>query len=282
MNDASPVQAAVIGFPVKHSRSPLIHNYWLQQFGIAARYDAVAVAPPALEEYLRALHKRGMKGVNVTVPHKEDTCRLMDKLDDAAKMAGAVNTVVVQGNGALHGFNTDIYGFTANLQDKARDWKKKKPALVMGAGGAARAVIVALTEAKCSEIRICNRTSDRGRELIKDMRARLDAPLKLVAWEDRDDAMEDIGLFVNTTTQGMAGQPPLDVDLRNLPEHIVVTDLVYTPLLTPLLLEAKRRGHTIVDGLGMLLHQAQPGFAAWFGRETKVTPELRQMVEDSL
>lgn len=303
-----PLRAAVIGWPVTHSRSPLIHNYWLAQHGIAGRYAAEAVEPVQLERYLRDLHSRGLKGCNITVPHKEAAIAFVDTLDPLAKKVGAVNTVAVQPNGTLEGRNTDVYGFITNLNTLGVQWNKRKPAVIMGAGGAARAVIIALLQAGVPEIRIINRTTDRARELIAQMVANVaaDAPLRshqnrnflqklfagksapctkdcltLVGWPDREDALGDAGLLVNTTTQGMDGQNKLDLSLRHLAPGAVVTDLVYTPLLTPLLQEAQWRNFAFVDGLGMLLHQAAPAFEAWFGVRPRVTPELRHLIEES-
>jgi shikimate dehydrogenase len=285
MNDApelSPLKAAVIGWPVKHSRSPLIHNHWLAERGIGARYEALPVEPAKLETFLRALPEKGLLGCNITVPHKEEALKYMDSIDPLAAKAGAVNTVIVREGGKLEGRNTDVFGFSENLASAGKAWARKKPALVIGAGGAARAVIVALAEAGCREIRITNRTHDRARDLIRELEPRLKAPLILTGWPDREFAIEDAGLVVNTTTQGMEGQDPLDISLKKLEEGAVVTDLIYAPLLTPLLAEARRRKFATVDGLGMLLYQALPAFEAWFGVRPDVTPELRKKVEASL
>jgi shikimate dehydrogenase len=282
--------AGVMGWPVAHSRSPLLHNYWLRQHTIDGAYVPLAVDPAGLPQALRALSALGFMGCNITVPHKENALALVDSVDDLARMVGAINTVVVQADGKLHGSNTDVYGFTTNLETAGKAWQKKKPALVIGAGGAARAVIIALAQAGCSDIRLCNRTNDRAIALGKEMNVVLEQSrlrifaqssrsiINVLAWQDRDDAMRDCSLLVNTTTQGMEGQPALDVDLRALNDAALVTDLVYTPLLTPLLVEAKRRGHAIVDGLGMLLHQAVPGFHAWYGVKPVVDDTARQLL----
>lgn len=269
--------AGVIGFPVAHSRSPLLHNYWLHKHGIDGAYVPMPVHPNHLEKALRGLGALGFRGCNVTVPHKENALMLMDRVDDLARKVGAVNTVIIGEDGALEGCNSDVYGFAKNLEDAGASWKKKKPALVLGAGGAARAVIVALAESGCSTIRLTNRTSDRAlalRDVMKDH-----VQIEVIGWPDRHEAMADISLLVNTTTQGMEGQPALDLDIKTLHEGALVTDLVYTPLMTPLLLEARRRNHPVVDGLGMLLHQAVPGFAAWFGVRPVVDEKARSAVK---
>ena len=269
--------AGVMGWPVAHSRSPVLHNYWLRLHRINGVYIPMAVDPVGLADALRALPQLGFAGCNITVPHKENAMTLVDEIDDLAKKVGAINTVIVGEKGKLIGRNTDVFGFTKNLESAGNAWNKKKLALVVGAGGAARAIIVALAESGCSDIRITNRTNDRAVALASEMQG-LSKKITPIAWQDRDDAMRDCALLVNTTTQGMQGQPPLDIDLRALNDAALVTDLVYTPLLTPLLIEAKRRGHPIVDGLGMLLHQAVPGFAAWFGATPVVDDAARDIV----
>jgi shikimate dehydrogenase len=270
--------AGVMGWPVAHSRSPLLHNYWLRHHQINGAYVPLAVDPRGLERALRALSALGFAGCNITVPHKEEAMKIVDKLDALAQHVGAINTVIVEADGSLTGSNTDVYGFTANLESAGKQWHKKKPALVVGAGGAARAVLVALAKAGCSDIRLVNRTNDRALALGKAMQPHI-GKLTVLGWQDRDDAMRDCALLVNTTTQGMEGQPALDVDLRALNDGALVTDLVYTPLLTPLLVEAKKRGHAVVDGLGMLLHQAVPGFHAWYGTRPVVDDAARQLVQ---
>ncbi|HVY12344.1 MAG TPA: shikimate dehydrogenase [Alphaproteobacteria bacterium] len=272
------LKACVIGWPVKHSRSPVIHNFWLKKYGIAGSYEAIAVTHDDLKKFLRGLGANGFAGCNITLPHKEDALHLMDEVEPLAHKAGAVNSVVVRENGALYGFNTDVHGFTKNLESAGGAWKKKQPALVVGAGGAARAAAVALVEAGCEKIYITNRTPDRLRRFADELSAALNFPLHMVGWPDREDALPGVSLVVNATSQGMEGQAPLELDLRKLKNDALVTDLVYTPLETPLLLEARRRNHPVVDGLGMLLHQAAPGFKAWFGRMPEVDAELRKAV----
>ena len=266
--------AGVMGWPVGHSRSPLLHNFWLARLGIDGAYVPFAVRPESLEAALRALPALGLAGVNLTVPHKEAAVALMDTLDASAKRIGAVNTVVVA-NGRLEGRNTDGYGFVENLRAGAKGWRGANgPAVVIGAGGAARAIVVALIDDGAPEIRIVNRTAARAEALA----AEFGKPVIAVKWEQRAAALDGAALLANATTLGMTGQPALDLPLDALPKAAVVTDAVYAPLETALLAAARARGNTCVDGLGMLLHQARPAFAAWFGRDPEVTPELRAHV----
>ncbi|MEI6558556.1 MAG: shikimate dehydrogenase [Rhodospirillaceae bacterium] len=263
--------AGVIGWPVGHSRSPRLHGYWLETCGIDGAYLPLAVSPERLADAIRALPALGFRGANVTVPHKEAALRLMDRVDPVAARIGAVNTIVVGADGTLEGRNTDAYGFMTNLRQGASGWRPAAgPALVLGAGGAARAVVAALVDAGVPEVRLYNRTRAKAEALA----CAIGGPIRVVPDPDPAGA----GLLVNTTTLGMAGQPPLDLDLTGLPLTAVVTDIVYTPLITPLLAAARARGNPSVDGLGMLLHQAVPGFEAWFGLRPEVTPELRAFV----
>ena len=272
---AATRMAGVMGWPVAHSRSPRLHGYWLEHYGIDGTYVALAVAPDNLATSLAALAGRGFAGVNLTVPHKEAALGLMVTLSPGARAIGAVNTVVVGADGALAGDNTDGFGFMENLREGAPDWLAADgPAVVIGAGGAARAVCQALAEAGVPEIRVVNRTLSRAAALV----AALGAPLAARPWDTRGAALADANLVVNTTTLGMTGQSVLDLDLSLLPAGAVVNDIVYTPLETSLLAAAAGRGNRVVDGLGMLLHQARPGFAAWFGVEPEVTPALRAHV----
>lgn len=267
--------AGVMGWPVGHSRSPRLHGFWLQQHGIDGAYVPLAVPPDRVEQAIRALPALGFRGCNVTVPHKEAALRAVDRLDPAARRIGAVNTIVVLPDGSLEGRNTDGYGFVENLAEGRPGWRADAgPAVVLGAGGAARAILVALLDAGVPEIVLANRTLARAEELAAD----IGGPLRAVPWENRTRALADAALLVNTTTQGMSGQPPLDLDLSGLPPAAIVTDIVYTPLTTPLLADAAARGNPTVDGIGMLLHQARPGFHAWFGLDPQVTPALRRFV----
>ena len=267
--------AGVIGWPVSHSRSPRLHGHWLRAYGIDGAYIPLAVPPDHIEQAIRALPVLGFAGVNVTVPHKEAALRLADEVDDFARRLGAANTLVVKPDGRILASNSDAYGFIQNLRDGAPGFRADAgPAVVLGSGGAARAVVVALADAGAREIRIVNRTSARAEELCRL------APgiTRAVPWTGMAAALADAALLVNTTSLGMDGQPPLEIDLGRLPTGALVNDIVYTPLETPLLKAASARGNPVVDGLGMLLHQARPGFKAWFGREPEVTDDLRQVV----
>jgi len=271
--------AGVMGWPVGHSRSPRLHGWWLEQYGIDGAYIPLAVPPDRIAEAIRALPALGFRGANVTVPHKEAALRACDRVDPVAKRIGAVNTLVVAEDGSIEGRNTDAFGFMASLTADRPEWSAESgPAVVLGAGGASRAILVALTEAGAPEIRLLNRTPARAEQLA----AELGGPIRVLSWEEREAALSGATLLVNTTTQGMGGEPALNLDLERLPTGAVVTDIVYTPLHTPLLKAAAARGNPIVDGLGMLLHQARPGFEAWFGRVPEVTPELRRFVLESL
>ncbi|HEX2113803.1 MAG TPA: shikimate dehydrogenase [Alphaproteobacteria bacterium] len=269
--------AGVVGWPVKHSRSPRLHGFWLQKYQIDGAYVPLAVAPNNLAAALRALPALGLAGVNVTVPHKELALTAVDEVDPLARRIGAVNTVVVRPDGSLHGSNTDAFGFIESIRASAPGWAAAKaPAVIIGAGGAARAVIVALLEEGVRTVRVANRTKERAVRLAEEF------GVKAYDWGDWKSALDGAGLLVNTTTQGMAGQPALDIDLASLPTGAVVNDIVYVPLETPLLAAARQRGNPVVDGLGMLLHQARPGFRAWFGVDPEVTPELRAHVAAGL
>jgi len=267
--------AGVFGWPVAHSRSPRLHGFWLERHAIDGAYLPFAVRPENLAAALNALPVLGLRGVNLTVPHKEAALGLVDRASEEAKRIGAVNTIVVDGDGGLEGRNTDGYGFLAHLKASAPGWRSASgPAVLLGAGGAARAIAVALIEAGVPELRLVNRTADRAAGLAKALSGNI-AP---VPWQDRNLALAGAALLVNSTTLGMVGQPPLDIDLSRLPRKAPVYDIVYAPLETPLLAAARARGHPCIDGIGMLLHQARPGFAAWFGVEPEVTAELRSFV----
>lgn len=270
--------AGVMGWPVSHSRSPRLHGFWLERHAIDGIYVPLPVAPGGIETALRALPVIGFRGVNLTVPHKESALAICDELDPLARRIGAVNTIVVGEDGRLIGSNTDAYGLIENLRRNSPWRSGNDPAVVLGAGGGARAACVALLDAGAGSVRIANRTQLRAEILAEELGAGVEA----VDWENRSDALDGATLLVNTTTLGMAGQPPLEIDLSALPKAAVVCDIVYVPLETPLLAVARARGNPAVDGLGMLLHQAQPGFEAWFGVRPDVDEDLRRFIVSDL
>lgn len=271
--------AGVMGFPVMHSRSPKIHNYWLEKHGLSGRYVPLAVRPEGLQAALRALPALGFSGCNLTIPHKETAMRLVDKLDAASKRIGAINCVTVEKDGSLSGSNNDGYGYIQSVLHAQPKWRVDAgPIVVLGAGGGARAVLAALAERGAREIRLINRTDTRASLLAED----LGAPIKAIPWSQRAHALKDAAMLVNTTSQGMIGQQALDIEIETLPRTALVSDIVYVPKMTPLLAVAKARGNPIVGGLGMLLHQARPAFKGWFGIEPEVTPELVAMIEATL
>lgn len=269
--------AGVMGWPVGHSLSPRLHGFWLDALGIDGAYVPLAVTPENAPDAIGALAKLGFRGLNVTVPHKITALNCVDTVDDLARRIGAVNTIVYDDKGHSHGTNTDGYGFIENIRQRApgHDFGSG-PAIVLGAGGAARAIVVALMEAGAPEIRVTNRTQDRAEALITEVGA--DKIASVVPWERREDALIEGALLVNTTTLGMTGQPDLGTSLQKLPESACVTDIVYSPLETRLLADARARRNTVVDGIGMLLHQARPGFRAWFGEDPEVSEALRTHV----
>lgn len=267
--------AGVVGWPVDHSRSPQLHNFWLHQYGIDGVYVPLAVTPEDFPAAVRALAGLRFAGVNITVPHKAAALAVVDEADPDARRIGAVNTIVIDAEGRLVGSNTDGFGFMENLRAGAPGWSAADgPAVVLGAGGAARAIAAALQQAGAPEIRIVNRTAARGSELAQA----LGAPLITAPWERRNAALDGAALVVNATTLGMSGNPPLDISLDALGRDAVVTDIVYVPLRTGLLAAAEGRGLRVVDGIGMLLHQARPAFAAWFGHRPEVSDALRAHV----
>ncbi|WP_170468216.1 shikimate dehydrogenase [Ruegeria arenilitoris] len=267
--------AGVIGHPVAHSKSPKLHGHWLKTYDLAGHYVPMDVAPEDLESALRTLPKAGFVGANVTVPHKEAALRLADHVSDRAKKIGAANTLSFQSDGSIHADNTDGYGFMENLRAGAPDWNPQDgPAVVFGAGGAARAVLQALIDEGVPEILLTNRTPARADQLKEEFGPQI----TVVDWLQAGNVIENAELVVNTTSLGMQGQPELRVPLDGLQPGAVVTDLVYAPLKTRLLQTAEDAGCTTVDGLGMLLHQAVPGFERWFGQRPEVTDELRATV----
>jgi shikimate dehydrogenase len=268
--------AGVIGWPASHSLSPRIHGFWLNELGIDGAYVPFPVEPGAIADAVKGLVALGMAGANVTVPHKEVVIPMMDELDHTARRLGAVNTIVVGRDGRLIGRNSDGYGFIENLRASAPDWSAATgPAVVLGAGGAARAVVGALLEAGAPEVRLFNRTRARADSIAKDFH---DPRIVVGDWYHTRPSLHDAALLVNTTSLGMKGQPQLAINLAELPADAVVNDIVYVPLETELLKLARERGNVVVDGLGMLLYQARVGFAAWFGQNPVVSEALRHFV----
>jgi shikimate dehydrogenase len=265
--------AGVIGWPITHTLSPRLHGFWLRKHGIDGAYLPFGVRPEHLDRALAGLPALGLAGVNVTVPHKQRALAAVDEVSPVARRIGAVNTIVVLPDGRLHGTNTDAYGFLENLRDRAHGWDAAAgPVLVLGAGGAGRAVVAALIDAGVPSLRLANRHRERAEAVAAD----IGGPIEVVPWEQRDAALLGVALLVNATSLGMVGQPALELDLTLLPPAAIVADIVYAPLTTPLLAAAAARGNAVVDGLGMLLHQARPAFAAWFGYDPEVTDALRQ------
>jgi shikimate dehydrogenase len=271
-----PPAACLIGWPAAHSRSPLIHHYWLRTLGIAGGYVIEAVPPDEFKDFLLRLSLRGFVGANVTIPHKERALAL-SKPDARARAVGAANTLWFE-NGELCSTNTDVEGFINNLDACAPGWDRAEDALVLGAGGSSRAVLFGLLDRGIKRVHLANRTLARAQSLADQF----GADILPVAWNAFGDLLPRAGLLVNTTSLGMKGQPPLEIDVARLPSHAVVADLVYVPLDTPLLAASRARGLKTADGLGMLLHQAVRGFELWFGRRPEVTAELRALVEADL
>lgn len=273
---AKPPAACLIGWPAAHSRSPLIHRYWLRTLGIEGGYVIEAVPPEEFKDFVLRLSLRGFVGANVTIPHKEQALAL-SKPDARAQAVGAANTLFYA-NGELCSTNTDVEGFIANLDASAPGWDKAEEALVLGSGGSARAVVFGLIERGIKTVHLANRTMARAQALADQFGTRVHP----VTWDKVAELLPRAGLLVNTTSLGMHGQPRLEIDVALLPATSVVADLVYVPLQTELLAAAKARGLKTADGLGMLLHQAVRGFELWFGRRPQVTPELRALVEADL
>lgn len=268
-------KAFVVGHPIRHSRSPLIHGHWLERHGLAGSYERIDVPPEEFEAFLRGFGSRGYRGGNVTIPHKEAACRLADRVTDRARRLQAANTLWIE-NGLVHADNTDVVGYAASLdQALGAGWEQGVgTAVILGAGGAARAVAAALLDRGLA-VQVANRTLERA-EALRDLSSER---ISALPWGALPQALPRAGLLINTTSLGMAGQPPLELDLAALPETAIVSDIVYVPLETPLLAAARKRGLRTVDGLGMLLHQAVPGFARWFGVTPEVTPDLRRLIE---
>ncbi|WP_343313068.1 shikimate dehydrogenase [Brucella sp. BE17] len=273
-------KAFVTGFPIKHSRSPLIHRFWLKQLGIEGSYDAIEIAPQDFSAFVLSLGQQGFAGGNVTIPHKEAAFSAAEKLDDAAKAIGAVNTLWFENN-TLWGGNTDAYGFASNLDAGAPSWDNADTALVLGAGGASRAIVHALITRGFSRITVVNRTLSRAEELS----AHFGTAVSASGWDEAEAHVAEADLIVNTTSLGMSGhgdEEAFPLDLAYAPKHAVATDIVYVPLKTPFLKQAEQAGLKTVDGLGMLLHQAVPGFERWFGVRPEVSEALRDHILDDI
>ena len=271
--------AAVMGWPISQSRSPMLHNFWFAQHGLAGSYVPLAIPPERLAAALRALPALNFSGCNLTIPLKQDAMRIVDEVDVTAKKIGAISCVTVRSDGSLSGCNNDWYGFTHNILEFVPDWRADAgPTAVIGAGGGARAVLYGLLERGAREIRLCNRTLARAQTVAADFGSNV----KVVPWEQRHDALAGAAMLVNATSQGMVGQEPLDLKLDALPKTALVNDIIYIPRETPLLAAARLRGNRTVTGLGMLLHQGVPAWKAWFGIEPKVTADLRAKIEATL
>ena len=270
--------AGVMGWPVGHSRSPIIHNHWIAEHDLHGSYVLLPVEPEKLEQALRALPVLGFAGCNLTIPHKVAAMSIVDRIDPLAQRIGAVNCIVVEADGSLSGRNTDAFGYIQSLRDAQSDWQAHTgPALVLGAGGAARAVIAGLLDSGVPSIRLTNRSPDKTHELI----ATFGPQVVAVDWDARHSAVDGAALVVNTTNLGMQGQPALELDLSDLSQQALVSDVIYVPLETPLLAAAKLRGNATVNGLGMLLNQARPAFEAWFGVMPAISDTLLGKVHAS-
>ncbi|MDH4983386.1 shikimate dehydrogenase [Hyphomicrobium sp. D-2] len=267
-------RACVIGWPIEHSRSPLIHGYWLAQHGIDGSYTKVAVAPDDVAQFLRTLPEQGFVGCNVTVPHKEIAFSIAEEAEEAARVVGAANTLWLEGD-RLFATNTDTYGYMTYLSHVVPDWLAHDgPVCILGAGGAARAIVYGFLETGVEEVRVFNRTRERAEAIADQFGPRV----KVFDWDNRSDASRDACVLVNTTAVGLKGNGSLGIDFAGFNPDCVVSDIVYVPLETQLIADAKSAGLRTVDGLGMLLHQAVPGFERWFGVRPQVTPELRQRI----
>jgi shikimate dehydrogenase len=273
------IMAGVMGWPVAHSRSPLIHNHWIKKYQLSGAYGRFPVEPKNLEAAIRGLSALGLAGCNITIPHKVEAMQYMDWVDPHAQKIGAINTVVVQANGTRHGYNNDGFGYLQSLKEAHAQWRADTgPVVVLGAGGAARAILVALLQEGATEIRLLNRTLDKAQALAQEFGPSIQA----LPWSQRHEALAQAALLINTTNQGMHGTPALDLALDELPTTALVSDIIYTPLVTPLLQQARQRGNTTVNGLGMLIHQARPAFEAWFGIKPAATSEISDLLIASL
>jgi len=271
--------AGVMGWPVMHSRSPMMHNYWFKQHGLAGTYVPLAIPPERLTGALRSLHPLGFSGCNVTIPHKQEAMKIVDEVDALARAIGAISCIVVRPDGSLMGTNNDCYGFIQSVKAEQPGWRADAgPVVVIGAGGGSRAICYGLAQEGAREIRLVNRSLERAKAVAQAF----GVPIRALPWEERHDAMEGAAMVVNTTSCGMVGQPALDIRLDKLPKNTLAADIVYIPLETPFLAAARKRGNRTMNGLGMLLNQGRPAWKAWFGIEPEVTAELRAMVEKTI
>lgn len=267
------IKAGVIGHPIAQSKSPLIHGYWLETYGIDGEYARYDIAPESLRDEVMKLRDAGLSGFNVTMPHKQSIMEICTTLNDEAKRIGAVNTVVFYPSGEIEGRNTDAYGFLENAKEAQPGFNwNQGPCVVLGAGGAARAILFALKREGVTDIRITNRTIERAEELAEEFGA------TVYDWSEKEKALIGAGNLINTTSLGMTGKDELQIDLTGLKNDALVYDIVYVPLMTDLLKQAEEKNFKIVTGIGMLLHQARPGFEAWFGKKPEVTEELRERI----
>lgn len=279
MSDQRYHLVGVMGWPVMHSRSPLMHNYWFDQTGLPGKYVHLPLPPEQLPAALRALPALNFAGCNLTIPHKLQAMEIIDEVDEVARKIGAISCVVVRKDGSLWGTNNDWLGFLGNLKQSAPNWRGNAgPATVIGAGGGSRAVCHALLSEGAPEVRLVNRSPERAEKLAED----IDKPITILPWDQRHAALDGAAIVVNTTSLGMVGQPPLDLKLDALAPDAVVADIIYTPLETPFLAAARARGNITTGGLGMLLHQGPPAWKLWFNLNPTVTPELRKMMEASI
>jgi len=270
--------AGVMGWPIAQSRSPILHNYWIEKYNLNGRYVPLAVRPERLADAIRGLPALGFRGCNLTMPHKQLAMTMVDSLTDTAKRIGAINCIVVGDDGKMSGTNNDGNGYVLSVQEVAPHWKPSDgPIAILGAGGAARAIIVALLERGVKEIRLINRTFEKAERLAKEF----GPAVKPLAWDKRSDAIGDVALLANATDQGMLGKSALDISLDKLSKQTLVSDLIYVPPETPFLAAAKARGNVTINGLGMLLHQARPAFQAWFGVLPEITSDLRTKIMDT-
>jgi shikimate dehydrogenase len=271
--------AGVVGWPVMHSRSPLMHNYWMEQQGLNGTYVPLAIKPGELDAALRAMHPLGFAGCNVTIPHKLEAMKIVDEVDEVATKIGAISCIVVREDGTLFGTNNDWLGFLGNIKQQAPDWRAEAGSIaVIGAGGGSRAVCYGLMQEGATEIRLVNRTHEKALAIAEEF----NGPIRVLPWKERHDALEGAAMVVNTTSQGMDGEAALNLKLDKLSPTALAADIIYTPLETPFLSDARERGNPTVNGLGMLIHQGPPAWKRWFDVIPMVTEELREKMERSI